>query len=111
MNEELTEEPAPKHVIGVFDPLIPTTYWVFSDFPIPFNEAKYYVSKFMGERAREFDLNYQKVYSLPPEVILIAQKDGRVTARQLPTPDELDKRREIVEKRKEQLRMRHQPKQ
>ena len=106
---EFTEEPVPKHVIGVHDPVIDVAYWVFSDFPIPFEQAKQRVSEFMAERSREYSLDYEKIYDLPREVILVCDQQNRVTSRHLQSPEQLKIRRDALKEKMEKLKNRHPP--
>jgi hypothetical protein len=96
MNDFIEEIP-PKHMIGVRDPLLNIVYWVFSDDFVSFDAAKKIVADFVAKRVREH-IDYEKAYNLPPEVILVVGKDNQVKARNLASPEELDRRRHALKK-------------
>lgn len=86
--DDLIEEKAPRHFLGVHDPIDEIIFWVFSDTRISFNEAKQCVARFVPARARRFDLTTKQVCNrLPPHVVLVVGQDGHVRARHLPDPE------------------------
>ena len=93
---ELIEEISPKHMIGVRDPGLKITYWVTSESIISFESAKKFVSDFRSKRIRDgIDLY------LPPVVMLEVDQDNQVKARDLPSPEELNLLRQILERKRE----------
>ena len=100
---DFVEEPHPEFQIGVRDPFLNIVYWVSSETEITFDDAKRVVSRFLADRARQFELDYQKVYSLPPLLDLILDKDNQILAPQLQTPEEVKGQENLVEKNREEL--------
>ena len=94
---ELIEEKVPKHMIGVRDPGLKITYWVFSDHELSFESAKKAVADFRSKRIRDGIDPY-----LPSEVILKVGPDNQVEARGLPSPEELSLLRQILEQQKKE---------
>ena len=108
---ELREEKVPEFMTGLCDDELKVIYWVFSDVKISLDEERRYVADFMAERKREFNLDYDKVFDLPPEVILVCGQNHRATARNLPNPEQLKMRREALKCQMDMLKNRYQHKQ
>lgn len=83
-------------MIGVRDPGLKITYWVFSDHELSFESAKKAVVDFRSKRIRDGIDPY-----LPPVVILKVDPDNQVAAHGLPSPEELSLLRQIQERKRE----------